>query len=166
MLNELIAKHCIKHGEFKLKNGDISNHYFDIKNIISTPFLLRKVGDELYNLLGDFDIICGIPFGGLPIATYISTKYDKPLIFVRDKQKNYGTQKLIEGTFNKTDKCVIIDDVITTGNSIIETYNVLKDKVNIVEIGVVLDRQTNNPISINNTKLNALFYKSDFSVAI
>ena len=71
MIEELIATNCIKIGNWKLKNGDISKYYFDIKNIISTPSLLVKIGDELYKKLGDFDIICGLPYGGLPIATYI-----------------------------------------------------------------------------------------------
>ena len=93
-----------------------------MKNIISNPILLKKIGDKLYNLLDDFDIICGIPYGGLPIATYISTKYNKPLIFVRDKLKLYGTQKLIEGEYKFTDRCVIIDDVITSGNLITKNY--------------------------------------------
>ena len=95
MIEELINTNCIKIGKWKLKNGEISKYYFDMKNIISNPILLKNIGDKLYNLLGDFDIICGIPYGGLPIATYISTKYNKPLIFVRDKLKLYGTQKLI-----------------------------------------------------------------------
>ena len=96
MIEELLLANCIKIGNWKLKNGDISKYYFDIKNIISTPSLLCKIGDELYKTLGDFDIICGIPYGGLPIATYISTKYNKPLIYLRDKAKQYGTGKLIE----------------------------------------------------------------------
>ena len=95
MIKELIESNCIKIGTFNLKNGDISKYYFDMKNIISYPKLLSAIGDKIYEKSNDFDIICGIPYGGLPIATYISTKYNKPLIFVRDKVKEYGTQKMI-----------------------------------------------------------------------
>ena len=93
MIKELIEKNCIKIGNFTLKNGETSKYYFDMKNIISYPSLLKSIGDMIYNKLGDFDIICGIPYGGLPIATYISTRYNKPLIFVRDTPKDYGTKK-------------------------------------------------------------------------
>ena len=143
MIQELINNNCVKIGNFKLKNGDTSKYYFDIKNIISNPNLLSKIGDEIFKLLDDFDIICGIPYGGLPLATYISTKYNKPLIYFRDKKKKYGTQKLIEGNFKETDRCIILDDVITTGGSIEESIKILKDKVTIQDIVVVLDRTTN-----------------------
>ena len=101
MYQELIKYNCVIEGDFILKNGEFSDRYYDIKNIISTPSLLRKVGDELYSKLNDFDIICGIPYGGLPIATYISTKYNKPMIYIRDKPKTYGTRNLIEGEYKK-----------------------------------------------------------------
>ena len=153
MIEELLAANCIKIGSWKLKNGDISKYYFDIKNIISTPNLLVKIGDELYKKLGDFDIICGIPYGGLPIATYISTKYNKPLIYLRDKVKDYGTGKLIEGEYKSTDRCVIIDDVVTSGGSMEEAINNLKDKVTVVQAAVVIDRQQGCQCSLPITAL-------------
>ena len=109
---------------------------------------MKEVGDALYSRLGDFDIICGIPYGGLPIATYISTSYSKPLIYVRDKEKNYGTNKRIEGEFLSTDRCIIIDDVITSGKSLKETIEFLQDKVNVVASAVVMDRQQNSSLSV------------------
>ena len=160
MISELFQSNCIKLGKFTLKNGDISKYYFDMKNLISNPSLLKTIGDELYNILDDFDIICGVPYGALPIATYISTKYNKPLIYVRDKVKQYGTQKLIEGEFNINDRCVIIDDVITSGNSLNSSIDVLKDKVNIVDVAVVLNRQQNPICSL---PFKSLLYKNDIT---
>ena len=97
MIEELFQTNCIKIGNYKLKNGDYSKYYFNMKNLISYPQLLKRIGDDLYKKLPEFDIICGVPYGGLPIASYISTNYNKPLIFVRDKTKGYGMQKRIEG---------------------------------------------------------------------
>ena len=158
MIKELIEKNCIKIGNFTLKNGETSKYYFDMKNIISYPSLLKSVGDQIYKKLGDFDIICGIPYGGLPIATYISTRYNKPLIFIRDKLKDYGTQKQIEGEFKKSDKCVIIDDVITTGKSLQNAIDILKDKITIVDTIVIFDRQQGHNCSM---PIKSLFYKND-----
>ena len=158
MIKELIEKNCIKIGNFTLKNGETSKYYFDMKNIISYPSLLKSIGDMIYNKLGDFDIICGIPYGGLPIATYISTRYNKPLIFVRDAPKDYGTKKQIEGEFKKTNKCVIIDDVITTGKSLQNAIDLLKDKVTIVETFVIFDRQQGHCCSL---PVKSLFFKND-----
>lgn len=160
MIKELIDNKCIKLGNFTLKNGEISKYYFDMKNLISNPELLMKIGDALFEILDDFDIICGVPYGALPIATYISTKYNKPLIYVRDSKKNYGTQKLIEGTYKKEDKCVIIDDVITTGNSLENEIQILKNEVTLVDVAVIINRQQNHICSM---KVKSLFYKNDIT---
>tara|TARA_A200000113_G_scaffold216092_1_gene221032 strand:- start:271 stop:1386 length:1116 start_codon:yes stop_codon:yes gene_type:complete len=140
MIEELIKSNCIKVGDFVLKNGNKSKYYFDMKLLISYPELLKKIGDELYKLLPDFDIICGIPYGGLPIATYISVTYNKPMIYVRNKEKTYGTKNRIEGVYKKEDRCAIIDDVMTTGGSLQEAIYVLSNKVNVVACGVIFDR--------------------------
>lgn len=158
MIEELIKANCIKIGNFKLKNGEVSKYYYDMKNLIAHPQLLRKVGDTIYNMLDDFDIICGIPYGALPIATYISTQYNKPMIYIRDKVKGYGTQKLIEGEYKKEDRCVIIDDVITTGNSLEAEIVRLQEKVNIVDVAVVFNRQQNPYCSM---KFKAMLCKND-----
>lgn len=160
IIKELFKTNCIKLGNFTLKSGDVSKYYYDMKNIISNPSLLKQIGDELYNLLDDFDIICGIPYGALPIATYISTQYNKPLIYIRDKQKEYGTQKMIEGEYKKEDRCVIIDDVITSGRSLEEEIEKLKDKVNIVDVAVIMNRQQNPQCSM---KFKSLLYKNDIT---
>ena len=160
LVKELFEANCIKLGQWTLKSGEISKYYFDIKNIISYPFLLKKIGDALHELLGDYDIICGIPYGGLPIATYISTQYNKPLIYLRDKAKTYGMQNLIEGEYKASDRCVIIDDVITSGFSINEAINILSDKVIISDVAVVLNRQESNE-SMSTYPIKSLLYKND-----
>lgn len=160
IIDKLIQSNCIKFGSFTLKNGEISKYYYDMKNLISNPTLLSEIGDEIYKLLDDFDIICGVPYGALPIATYISTKYNKPMIYFRDKAKKYGTQKLIEGEYKKTDRCVIIDDVITSGQSLNEAIELLKDKVNIIDIAVILNRQQNPICSM---KFKSLLCKNDIT---
>ena len=141
-----------------MKNGENSKYYFDMKNLISYPSLLKKIGDEIYKKLEPFDIICGIPYGGLPITSYISTTYNKPMILLRDKTKEYGLQQRIEGNHSPRDKCVIIDDVITSGASIQEAIDYLQDKVNIVKCIVIFDRQQNYKCSL---PIDSLLCKTD-----
>lgn len=141
MIQELIETKCIQIGNFQLKNGAQSKYYFDMKNLISYPLLLRQIGDMMYKQLSEFDIICAVPYGGLPIASYISTRYNKPMIFLRDKPKSYGTQKRIEGNYSQTNRCVIIDDVMTSGSSLQDAIETLRDKVNVTECAVIFDRQ-------------------------
>ena len=149
LINFLIETNCLKQGIFKLKSGDMSKYYFNLKNLISYPDKLCLFAEELFKKLPEFDIICGIPYGGLPIATYISIKYNKPMIIIRDQKKSYGMESLIEGEYSNDSKCVLIDDVLTSGGSINEAYNMLKDKVNIVDIAVLMDRQQHVSLDYN-----------------
>jgi len=164
IVEKLINNNCIKIGTFKLKNGEESKYYFDMKNLISYPQLLKKIGDEIYKLINieNCDLICGVPIGALPISTYISITYNIPMIIVRDKVKTYGSCKQIEGNYSKNNKCVIIEDVITTGNSVNNVVEILKDKVNITKIISIINRKKNFISNISTssliTKDNILHY--------
>lgn len=142
MIKQLIDTKCIQIGNFQLKNGSHSKYYFDMKNLISKPSLLRRIGDAIYELIKheDFDLICGVPIGALPIATYISTKYDVPMIIPRIEEKEYGTRKQIEGKYSENSKCIIIEDVVTTGYSVGKIVDLLKTHMNVVGIFCVIDR--------------------------
>tara|TARA_B100000242_G_C43042732_1_gene486553 strand:+ start:1075 stop:2202 length:1128 start_codon:yes stop_codon:yes gene_type:complete len=160
IIGDLIENNCIKIGSFKLKSGEISKYYFDMKNIVSYPNIVRNIGDLMYQIINkeECDIICGVPIGGLPVCSYISTKYDIPMIMVRDEVKTYGTNKQIEGTYKPTDKCIIIEDVITSGQSVQKVIDILKDKVNVVGVVVIIDRQQSYTCSL---PVNSLITKTD-----
>lgn len=159
----LLEKNCIKKGEFILKNGEKSKYYFDMKNLISHPSLLKTIGDLLWSKIKPDNLknlkICGVAFGGLPVAFYISSFYNIPMIMVRKNVKNYGTKKLIEGEFSKTDNCIIIEDVVTTGNSLKEVYDILKNHINIIDIGVIIKRRKID--NMGDVKINYLLDSKD-----
>ncbi|MEA3288494.1 MAG: orotidine-5'-phosphate decarboxylase [Candidatus Marinimicrobia bacterium] len=110
---------ALKFGEFKLKSGAISPFYIDLRSIISYPEIIKNIVQLLKAAMTDkkFDVITGIPYTALPLAAQLSIELDTPLVYQRKEVKAYGTGKLIEGHFEEGQTCLIIDDLITTGES-------------------------------------------------
>lgn len=148
MILDLFNIGSIQFGHFILKSGITSPIYIDLRRIISFPRMIKEIRDALWQLASDleFSLICGVPYTALPLATAISLKYNVPMLMRRKEVKEYGTKSSIEGIFSKKQLCLVIEDVITTGKSILETVIPLQILgVVVKDICVVLNReQTGN----------------------
>lgn len=148
---------AIKFGEFTLKSGHKSPFYFDLRDMISYPEILSGIADLLVDMIKDLDFnyISGVPYTALPIATLVSDILDIPLIYMRKEEKAYGTKNKIIGTFEKGSKCLIIDDLITTGESLMETAKKFRaEGIEVVDFGVIIDRSNNIEQKINDNGCN------------
>ncbi|ORC89942.1 OMPDCase-OPRTase [Trypanosoma theileri] len=140
----LVASRCVRFGNFTLKSGKKSPIYLDLRRLVTHPSILRMVAREYAKVLRHlrFDRIAGLPYAALPIATAISLEMNVPLIYPRREAKAYGTQAAIEGEFKKGDRVVIIDDLVTTGETKVEAIEKLKSAgLEIVSIVVLIDRE-------------------------
>ena len=134
----------IKFGRFTLKSGIESPFYVDLRPLASDPKILKHLADYMLEMLplDNFDLICGVPYAALPMATAMSLESYIPLIIKRKEAKGYGTKKLIEGIFQKGQNCLLVEDVITSGKSLLETIPEIESEgITVSDIVVVLDRQ-------------------------
>jgi uridine monophosphate synthetase len=134
---------CIRFGDFELKSGARSPIYLDLRTLTGHPNLLRRVAAQYLPLLGAPIRIAGVPLAGLPIATAVSLVSAIPLVYPRPEQKDHGTRSTIEGPFEAGDRVVVIDDVATSGSSVLEAVDQLRGAGLMVDRAVVLiDRES------------------------
>jgi uridine monophosphate synthetase len=148
---------AIKFGDFQLKTGEVSPIYVDLREIISFPKILKSVSELIWQQTHslNFDLMCGVPYTALPITSYLSVIHDKPMVMRRKELKNYGTKKIIEGVFMKGQKCLIIEDIITTGASILETIEPLNQvDLQVKDIIVFVDREQGGVAKISEKGYN------------
>jgi len=128
IVKKLYEIESVKLGSFTLKSGATSPIYIDMRQIISYPRLLSAIANLMWEKVKHLktDLLCGVPYTALPIATCLSLQHDKPMVMVRKEAKSYGTKKMVEGRFKPNQSCLIIEDVVTSGSSIITTLNELK----------------------------------------
>ena len=155
----------IKFGDFTLASGKKSSYYIDLRLVASFPHIFRKMTKNLQKLvsektgLDNFDSLVSVPTGGLVIGSALAIETVKPLIYVRDKPKDYGTTKSIEGKIFSGMKVILVDDVITTGNSVINAIKQLKDAgLSISDVYVIINRLegANNTLELEEVNLYQL----------
>lgn len=130
-------------GEFRLRSGKISSFYWDKYRFESDPRLLSSITDEMQKLLPkSFDKLAGLELGGIPLATCLSLKTDKPLLCVRKTAKTYGTCNLVEGGFKAGETVVVVEDVITVAGQVCQSVQQMRELGLIVkDVVCVIDRQ-------------------------
>ena len=137
----------IKFGDFTLASGKKSSYYVDLRLVPSYPQEFRKMVKYLENEivenigLDKFDSIVSVPTGGLVIASALAIETIKPLIYVRSKPKDYGTSKAVEGKISDGMNVVMIDDVATTGGSVVKAIKSLNEvNISVKDAYVIVNR--------------------------
>lgn len=165
-----ILKECVQFGDFTLSSGKKSDFYIDCRKVTLTSKFMYFLG--MYQCWSNkpafhYDTVIGMISGACPIVSALVAHNNYNGLFVRKQQKEHGMKKRIEGKFEIGEKCLIVDDVLTTGTSIIEVNKVAVEAGLVPKhVLVLVDRQENNTVKriIEETGLNvtSIFTKGDF----
>ena len=115
-------------GEFTLRSGRKSNYYLDKYRFETQPDVLAALGKMLAErVTAETDRIAGAELGAVPLAAAAGMAANKPIVFIRNQKKDYGTAKQIEGVLNPGDNVLIVEDVLTTGGQVLEAVKTLQE---------------------------------------
>ena len=143
----LLRTGSLKFGTFKLASGLLSPYYVDLRLIPSNPEAFQRTV-AMYRTVLEPDLIkrvqrlAGVPTAGIAYAAVVALAVSKPFLYVRKEQKEHGRERRIEGLLQPGDRVLILDDVVTTGKSLLEAADSIRAEGGIVDDAVVLlDRQ-------------------------
>jgi uridine monophosphate synthetase len=147
-VNLALALHdlgAIQFGDFMLESGVQSPIYVDLRLFVSSPEALSLAARAYGELLNDlaFDRLAAIPYAGLPLGTAVALQTRTPLIYPRKEAKTYGTRRSIEGRYHPGECVVVLDDLISSGNSKLAAIKPLQAAgLEVSEVVVLIDRQS------------------------
>ena len=137
---------ALQFGEFTLASGAKSSYYIDIKKASTKPEVLRLIAEDMAARIRELglkpDRVAGVVLGSIPLATALSLEMGIPLLMVRKERKDHGTGKLVEGDFEKGDKVIVVEDVVTTAGSSMKAIEALRaEGVTVDRAFAVIDRE-------------------------
>jgi orotate phosphoribosyltransferase len=135
---------------FTWASGWKSPIYCDNRRILSFPFIRDYIKSELCNIVyekfPEAELVAGVATAGIAWGIMVADQLKLPYIYVRPKPKEHGLGNQIEGFFEKNQKTVVVEDLVSTGKSSLEVVQVLKD-AGVEVIGLVSIFTYDFPIS-------------------
>ena len=151
---------------FTWASGIRSPIYCDNRVTMSYPAVRKQIAQGLADLIKekypDAEVIAGTATAGIPHAAWIADILDLPMVYIRSKAKDHGTGRKIEGKISEGQKMVVVEDLISTGGSVIEaskaaeldganvlgsvaifTYELAKGTKNFADAGLAIDTLSN-----------------------
>ncbi len=138
-------------GRFKLASGLTSPFYVDCRTLMAFPHARHLMAQRAWEVTKDLDIDClgGLEIGAISIATTISDfaysaapRREWRTFFVRKQAKDHGLGRLVEGVVKAGDRALIVDDVLTSGGSVLKAIAAAREaRLKVTDALVIVDRK-------------------------
>ena len=134
---------ALRFGEFTLASGRTSSYYLDLRMIPSYPEAYALAIDayrEMAERVGvkNFDIVAGVATAGIAFSSPLAFLLKKPMVYVRKEEKGHGLGKTVEGFLSGGERTLVIDDLVTSGGSVISAVETLRKAGCVVKNAAVL----------------------------
>jgi len=157
---------CHKYGDFELSSGKRAKEYYDLAPLFLSPDGLRLVSDEVVNALGEVEFdalgcyeLCPVSLVG---AILCRTFTNKRGFIVRKTRKGHGTNNLVEGDSRPGDRAVILEDVTSTGSSVMKAIRAVEGLgCEVVRILTIINRQEGCDELLKDYNFEYLFRKEE-----
>jgi orotate phosphoribosyltransferase len=171
-LRDLFRARALQFGDFTLASGKKSTYYVNSKKVLFHAEALTLLGEELYAATEDlaFQAIGGLEVGAIPMAAAALTAFHRhgrhlEGFFVRKQAKSHGSQELIEGQVTRGDAVVVIDDVLTTGGSVIQAIRAVEAAgATVARVVCICDRLQGAREALAGYDYRPLFTVRDFGI--
>jgi orotate phosphoribosyltransferase len=172
-LKELFLSRAIAFGNFTLASGKTSSYYINSKKVLFHSESIALLADLLYDATQDltFQAIGGLEVGAIPMATAVCLRYQQAGrnlegFFVRKEAKGHGSKERVEGQVKSGDRVVVIDDVLTTGGSVIQAIEeVEKMGAKVLRVVCIVDRLQGAREALAKYDFRPLFTVRDFGIS-
>ena len=130
-LRSALREHALLEGDFVLRSGRRSSHYFDKYRFETRPELLEAIGARVSAVVGEHEPaavrLAGPELGAVALAAASSLASRLPFLIVRKQAKDYGTSNRIEGAFETGERVCLVEDVVTSGGAAVAAVDALRE---------------------------------------
>lgn len=171
-LLELFKARAVAFGDFTLASGQKSRCYINSKKVLFHGEAIVLLGDLLYEATRDLNIdaIGGLEIGAIPMATAAVLRYEQTGrtlegFFVRKQAKGHGSQERLEGQVNAGDRVAVVDDVLTTGESVVQAIEAVEERgAKVARVVCIVDRLQGARQRLANYDFRPLFTIRDLGI--
>lgn len=149
-IKAILTRNIIKFVELELSSGRTSPYYIDCRAMLQYQDITEYILAQFIKTIGLHEATCGaynklagVAMAGIPWSTLLANRLNMPVMFVRNAAKTHGSKSAIDGaSLEFDDNVILIEDVLTTGNSVIEAIRKIHNRgATVSRVICILDRE-------------------------